>query len=318
VRGIYAIYLKPKWLLIVFFMGRNVLILGAAIIFTFLLCSYKAGPAHHGGLDCTGAETGQGNPTGCSCHGNTPTSQITLAIEIDSAGDIPVTTYKGGLTYTVKITGTNTTNNNLRYFGFQLAAITGATPQVAPTNAGAWQQTGLPAGVQYSPTTTYYACNIIEHSTTLSPLSGTGGNGTVYTESITWTAPPAGTGTVSFWTALNGVTGVDMASPSDKWNTQHLVLPEAANDSIAAINEVADRISANIYPNPSTGHFEISGSKPMQHVEIFDITGRMVYARELNSDNVGIDLGEQGTGTYLMRLYSSNQSIIRKIIIIGK
>ena len=93
--------------------------------------------------------------------------------------------YRGGLTYTVKITGTNTTTNTDAYFGFQLSAITGSTPAVTPVNAGTWQQTNLPTGVQYTPALTHYhLANIIEHNTALSASSGSGAAGTVYTESV--------------------------------------------------------------------------------------------------------------------------------------
>jgi hypothetical protein len=296
-------------------MLKTSLILGAAMITVFFLCSYRAGLAHHGGIDGTGAETGLDNRAGCTCHGTTATPQITLAIEIDSTGDIPVTTYKSGLTYIVKITGINTTNNNLPYFGFQITAITGATPQADPVNAGVWQQTGLPADVRYSPMTSDYLCNIIEHSNTLSPVSGTGGSGTVYTESITWVAPAAGKGAVSFWAALNAVTGIDAASASDKWDTQHVVLPETADDSISGVHEIAGDVVIDIYPNPSSGQFNVTSSKPMQSIEIYDITGRLIYTREMNSDKAMVNLEKQATGIYLIHLKSGNENSDKKVVI---
>lgn len=208
---------------------RNVTFFLALGISYLAFVSYKTGPANNG-YDCTGAETGLGNPTGCagaSCHGTTATAGITLAIEVDTVGGTPVTQYKPGITYTIKISGTNTTTNILAKYGFQTSVIKGANAAPTPVNAGTLQQAGLPAGVAYrSASPGNYVCNIIEHSTPLNPTTGTGGQGTTYVQSFSWTAPAAGTGTVSVWAALNAVNNDLTNSTADKWNTNHISLTE--------------------------------------------------------------------------------------------
>ncbi|MBS1586169.1 MAG: T9SS type A sorting domain-containing protein [Bacteroidetes bacterium] len=208
---------------------RNVTFFLALGISYLAFVSYKTGPANNG-YDCTGAETGLGNPTGCAgagCHGNTATTGITLAVEVDTVGGTPVTQYKPGVTYTIKISGTNTTANILPKYGFQAAVIKGSAAVQTPVNAGTLQQAGLPAGVAYrSASPGNYVCNIVEHSSPLNPTTGTGGNGTTYVQSFTWTAPAAGTGTVSVWAVLNAVNNDLTNSSADKWNTNHISLTE--------------------------------------------------------------------------------------------
>jgi hypothetical protein len=304
----------------------NALVLAVVAVSAFFFSSYISGPARHAGYDCTGAETGNGNPTGCStgnCHGNTATTGVVVTIELDSAGGTPVNKYKGGLTYTVKLTGTNTTGNTDADFGFQITSIKGATPQASPTNAGTWQQTNLPTGVQYSPAEVgNYTANIVEHSTALAATSGSGGTGTVYSESLTWTAPPAGTGTISFYAALNTVIGIDVASGIvDHWNTQSLVLEEDTSTGSTGISAVADNMYVNVYPNPTTDFLQVElDSYPpgSYNVNAYDAEGRKMSTTVLESTGsfvkATINTSNWTTGIYLVQLTNGSlQKVVRVV-----
>jgi len=214
--------------------------------------SYSTGPGTNA-YDCTGADaaTGSGNPTGCStggggCHSTTATAGIALTLEIDSAGVMVSSTpgtghYTPGYTYTIKITGVNNTTSTLPKWGFQVAATKGTVAMSAASisNAGTLQSTGLPTNVHYVAATgtpsSFYA-NVVEHDARLSPLTGTGGTGTVYTESFTWTAPVAGTGAVSLWGALNAVNNNGSADAGDLWNVGQLILNEIVPPVVAPIS----------------------------------------------------------------------------------
>jgi len=68
---------------------------------------------------------------------------------------------------------------------------------------------------------------MVEQSTRINATTGTGGAGTTYEESFTWTAPSFGTGTVSFWGVLNAVNANGNNDSGDKWNTATLVVNES-------------------------------------------------------------------------------------------
>ena len=193
-----------------------------ALIAAVSLCSNATGPGATSGRDATGA-SGTAGCTGAGCHSPSATPGIVVTLELDSAG-VAVSHYFGGNTYTIKITGTNTTSNVLPKFGFQVEAvkISGAGTSSA-TNAGTIATTGLPTSCQNSLVS---GRHLVEHSARLSPISGTGASGTVYTESISWTAPAAGTGTVKFYTALNAVNN-DLSSSGDFWNNTSLPITES-------------------------------------------------------------------------------------------
>ena len=211
--------MKKKFLLVIFL----------SAIGYITLTSYHSGAAANGGFDCTGAETGLGNPTGCmgsSCHASSATSSIGVTVELDSAG-IAVTSYVPGMVYSVKISGINNGTSSLPMFGFQIGCIQGSSATAAAVNAGTWATTGLPTNTQYSAALPgSYDVNLIEQSNRISATTGTGGNGTTYVDSFSWTAPIAGTGTISFWGVLNAVNNNNTNDAGDLWNTNHVVITE--------------------------------------------------------------------------------------------
>jgi type IX secretion system substrate protein len=304
----------------------NIILIGALLIGTFILSSYREGPATHG-WDCTGGETGLGNAAGCAisggCHGSAANTGIVVTLELDSAG-VPVTSYKGGMAYTITIKGTNTTASSLPKYGFQLIAIQGATAEVTPVNEGTFQQTGLPAGVHYQTpvNATYLVANVIEHTTPLSPDSGTGGNGTIYKESIGWTAPVAGTGTVSFWGALNAVNDNGSADGGDLWNTQHLVITE--DTVVHTVNSVADlnaNLTVDIFPNPSTDfvQLEISNASWGSYgLYVYDSEGRLVLNRSLDVagdlSKTSINTTGWSSGIYIVKVSNGGMEKVVKIV----
>ncbi len=303
----------------------NILIFGVLIVTSFFMSSYRSGAANNG-WDCTGAESGLSNPTGCSnggCHGNSAITGITVTLELDSAGIVPIIKYKPDSTYTVKITGTNTTTFNLPKFGFQVACILGSTGQVTPTNAGTFQQTGLPSGVHFSaPQANNYVTNIIEHTLALAPLSGTGGNGTIYQKSFKWTAPAAGTGTVSFWGVLNAVNGDGSASSADKWNTQNLIVEEdTAKPIVNGITEVNSKLELNLYPNPATDlvHLEVqNGTAGVYNLNVFTTEGRTVLSQTAEvtagTSNIALDISRLEAGIYFINLAKGSESNVIKVV----
>ena len=64
-----------------------------------------------------------------------------------------------------------------------------------------------------------------------------------------------------------------------------------------------------IGPNPTTGVIYIfnKGNSIKYFVQIFDISGKLIYFKVLNLDENSIDVSRLEKGSYLIRLNSSNQ-----------
>ncbi len=280
-------------------MKKKILLFTAIAGIAYLsFSSYTSGPGFNG-YDCTGADasSGAGNPTGCgsgamgaSCHSTAATSGITVVVELDSAGialsSSGVGHYTPGFTYTVKITGTNTTTNNLPKFGFQVAATVGTSPAATVVNAGTLQSTGLPATLHrvIAPgTSTSFYANVVEHATPLSPATGTGGTGTTYIDSFKWTAPVAGTGTISIWGALNAVNGDNIQNASDLWNTNQLILNEFHKNT-ESVSSTISNISINAFPNPATNalNLQMENAAPGSYtLQVFNLNGGNLISEDM-------------------------------------
>ncbi|XOV67703.1 MAG: T9SS type A sorting domain-containing protein [Fluviicola sp.] len=65
----------------------------------------------------------------------------------------------------------------------------------------------------------------------------------------------------------------------------------------------ADKVvTFDVYPNPSTGVFQISGEDEIESLQVVDITGKEVLVDTPNSTTTSFDLSTFGKGTYFVRL----------------
>lgn len=86
--------------------------------------------------------------------------------------------------------------------------------------------------------------------------------------------------------------------------------PDLSECNILSTTEfVFDALS--IYPNPASNFLNINTNNVIDKVEFYDIVGKLV----LNSKYTNtIDIAHLSDGLYLVRIYSGNQSITKKII----
>jgi len=279
-----------------------------------IVCAYHAGPASAGGYDCTGAETGLGNPAGCSagggCHSTSATAGITVAVELDSAGGKATKYYVGGGKYTIKITGTNTTTSTLPDFGFQLGVITGTTAVTTPTNAGSFPSP-YPTNTHYSaPKAGDYVLGVVEQSTQLKATTGTGTKGSTYVETINWTAPAKGTGACSIWAAMNCVNDNGNADAGDLWNTNHMTITEII-PSTTGVDNISANDEMRVYPNPVSEYvtFALPNETENAMVTLYDITGRMAKQVTFSGKEVTIEKGSMTSGIYIYTVTSEGQNL---------
>jgi uncharacterized protein YjdB len=189
-----------------------------------VLSGSSGGPGMGGYGDRTGA-TLSSLGCGSGCHANTATATTAVTVQLyDVTGTTLITTgYVGGTSYKIRIGGVNnsTTVTNLKRFGFQMSVVKTSSTS---TNEGTLSAvTGAHMG-------TYGSINIVEHSSPLSPSSGVGGTGTVYTiPDIPWTAPVAGSGSVTIFAVINAVNFNTSQDVGDLWNNNFLNVPEASS-----------------------------------------------------------------------------------------
>lgn len=74
-----------------------------------------------------------------------------------------------------------------------------------------------------------------------------------------------------------------------------------------------NQVNATIYPNPSKDIFNVQ-SVGIVKVEVVDIYGQIVLSKEVNEDNIQVDLRNKSTGVYLLRVITNDGMITKQLI----
>src|ERR1035437_2884825 len=156
-------------------MKKKFILLPLAGLLCYVLLSGSSGGPGAAYGDRTGATA---STVGCGSGCHAPSASISTAVTVDLydvTGTTKITTgYVGGTAYKIRIGGVNnsTTVLNLKKLGFQVSVVKTTSTS---TNEGTLSAvTGAHLG-------TYGGITIVEHSSPMSPSSGTGGTGTIYT-----------------------------------------------------------------------------------------------------------------------------------------
>ncbi len=86
---------------------------------------------------------------------------------------------------------------------------------------------------------------------------------------------------------------------------------------VTDVVEILDPSLLKIFPNPNPGVFSIdSGDLIPQRIQLFDLNGRLVYARQQNLSGIlTLNLPYVFSGTYILQVATTEGLIIKKIII---
>jgi hypothetical protein len=264
----------------------------------FSLSSNSSGPASAGNGIRNGGPGTNGNCS--SCHvGGAGTTTMTIALKEKNGGAAANGKYKPGTVYTVTISGNNA---NLAFFGFQLTAATGSNQQAGSFgNFGSNKHAVVIGGLQ-----------VVEHSTNIAKTNGN------YLAEFEWTAPAAGTGTVTLYGIINGVNG-DNTTNGDKTSAPvNLSLTETAPPT--SIKDLAQINDLRLYPNPATNKLFISSDKVTPgnyYVAVYDMAGRLVLQQEEHfngSLQVSLSLDQLHAGSYILQVKGKEQAAVRAFV----
>ena len=141
-------------------------------------------------------------------------------------------------------------------------------------------------------------------------------------QSITLTAA---NGSSYSWS--NGQTGSSVTvSPSQ--TTTYTVTTNSPCVSTASITVTVDPclgINENdqddllvLYPNPTNSSMTIEGENLInyQHVELRDVTGRLILIEDVSGSKMNINLSEVANGNYIIHILGTENSITRKIQVV--
>ena len=69
--------------------------------------------------------------------------------------------------------------------------------------------------------------------------------------------------------------------------------------------------TASVYPNPSSDLINISADKgEILKIELFSMTGRLIFKKDLNSKTFTLNIADYPSGVYQMRVFNQNNDIV--------
>jgi hypothetical protein len=73
--------------------------------------------------------------------------------------------------------------------------------------------------------------------------------------------------------------------------------------------------SVKVHPVPSNGKIYVNAETPILQVQLFDVTGRMVYTKETHDTSVELSFGDYAKGQYFMQLKLSEGRVYKRIVL---
>lgn len=264
----------------------------------------RAASQNRGNTGAPGDETLSNQPRLCaSCHGGGPiTASMAIAV-LDSAGN-SVTQYVPRNNYKAKVTIT-ATGSGLSGYGFQMIAL---------RNNGNVDLDGFsdPGNNNFKIATISNGRTYAEHDNI--------SNSNVF--EVPWKAPAAGTGSVTFYAAGNGINRNNNSSGDGAANAK-LVLTESGTVSN---NDVESAIRLfGLSPNPARSLAQISlatRENGAYQLAVFDAAGRLAWSGSivLNTESpttLPLDVSEWPVGVYIVRLFNEHGSVSKKMMVIN-
>jgi hypothetical protein len=157
----------------------------------------------------------------------------------------------------------------------------------------------------------------VKHQITLSVNSETGGSvsgGGIYSHGETITVSANAVKGYSFagWTINNDTVSVNPQYTFDVTLDKQLM----ANFFLSTIAGKGLNNSIHVYPNPATDklNFNFTG-QDIRKIQLFEITGKEVYAKKEVNQNESIDLSMFKRGFYIVQIHTSDNIITTKVMI---
>jgi hypothetical protein len=213
--------------------------------------------------------------------------------------DIPMAGYRPEAEYTITVRGEHPTATA---YGFELTAEKAGSIKTGGFDKAGNNQVQLLSGT-----------NAVTHTS-----SGTIPATNAKSWTMKWKAPPAGTGSITFYASVNAANG-DSGTAGDAIFVSKLAIVEQDLSSIDQTEQLA-RIS--FFPNPATDQVtvEINGMDASRFsLALYTISGQRVIDRQVEpqpgTNRVTLNVSELPDGTYFAVLSAAKRVAKSKLVI---
>lgn len=81
-----------------------------------------------------------------------------------------------------------------------------------------------------------------------------------------------------------------------------------------SVDEVTVEDAVKLFPNPTHGTLTIQGVG-LRRISVYNVTGQLLHDYAMATDEVKIDLGQYGSGIFLIQLLTESEVIVRKVTV---
>ena len=118
--------------------------------------------------------------------------------------------------------------------------------------------------------------------------------------------------TSQFYTACGGIASVDCTGFP---GTQFVNAIFDNSNAVLSVDQNQITLSKiTMYPNPTTDAFSIQGIQDKAEITIYDINGKLVLTKKNYHNQDGIVIEHLNAGTYLVKIQTEQNNIIKKLI----
>ncbi len=267
-------------------MKRKFLLSITAFSLAIILMSALSNSSHSPGAK-TGSPADGANCTACHT-GTTQTATSWISTNIPDEG------YVAGTTYTITLTGTH---SGVANFGFEITAEGDANAKMGVftiTNTAETELTNMQHAVTHT-------------------SSGTTPSNDSKSWSFDWIAPVSGSGSITFYAALNAANGNSATSGDVIYNTNYTY----TEDLSTGINNESQKNSFSIFPNPSTDVLNIQlRNTGAFEMTVLDLTGKQLMTENIPSqiEIYKLDISILPKGMYVIQLKSENELLTKQFV----
>jgi hypothetical protein len=104
----------------------------------------------------------------------------------------------------------------------------------------------------------------------------------------------------------------DSGTLHSDWSNINLVY---LNMPLAGTDDVTSSDGITLRPNPADRQVTVSATMPIKHVEVYDLAGRLVDARQPNGYTLQLNLKSYPSGTYLVKVTTANGTTTKKLVV---
>jgi len=198
----------------------------------------------------------------------------------------------------------NNTTTNYSILGISSDANVTVEFEVIPVLGTAFNSFSFPANQQSGTA----VINSTNHTINISVVQGT----PLTALKASFTLSTGATATVGTTPQISGNTPNNFTSPVTYTVTNAKVSQDwiVTVSVINAINSLDNE--SKVYPNPTTGLFVVETTST--NVVVCDATGRIVYSNQVNGSQIQIDLTNQASGLYFVKLVENGNVVIKKLV----